>query len=547
MSRAALIATFLARHGYADARTAPLAQDASFRRYLRLTGGPRPAVLMDAPPPEDVRPFLRIAAHLAAIGLSVPEIIAADEANGLLLEEDLGDDCCLRDTPPEAHCGCRGATPWSRCSAPRRRMDCRPGTPPPWHRRRSAPCSTGGGRRRFMPRRPTTPAPTSRPRSTRCWRRSRAGPPCFVHRDYFAGNLIWLPRRRGPRRIGVLDFQSAAIGHPAYDLVSLLQDARRDIPPALAAPRAAPLSRRPAGARSAGVRGGFCRLRGATPSARRLPMGAPGATRRPSAIPAYTVRAPGGCCTPRCAIRPPRRLRPRWIAGFPPPCAATRRGSPHEQPSAHRHGARRRAGQRMRPLTEPHRQAAAAAGRPGADRPRARPPGGGRRDHGRGQRASGMPIASRRISPRAPPPACRRTRSSVARPRCWKPAAACARRWICSGRSRSTSSTATRSGWTARARRWRGWRTVSIAPTGRRAAGAPHLPGARRCRPRRFRGGSGGSACAAAREREIVPYVYAGVQLIAPALLAGHAGWRVQHEPGLGSGDRRRPAARRGA
>src|SRR5277367_4758055 len=91
MNREAAIARFLARHGYAEAAVAPLAQDADLRRYLRLTGGPRPAVLMDAPPPADVRPFLRIAAYLAAIGLSVPEIFAADEAAGLVLEEDLGD------------------------------------------------------------------------------------------------------------------------------------------------------------------------------------------------------------------------------------------------------------------------------------------------------------------------------------------------------------------------------------------------------------------------------------------------------------------------
>jgi aminoglycoside/choline kinase family phosphotransferase len=56
-----------------------------------------------------------------------------------------------------------------------------------------------------------------------------AGPAGFVHRDFFAGNLIWLPRRQGVRRIGVLDFQGAALGHPAYDLASLLQDARVDV------------------------------------------------------------------------------------------------------------------------------------------------------------------------------------------------------------------------------------------------------------------------------------------------------------------------------
>jgi aminoglycoside/choline kinase family phosphotransferase len=59
-----------------------------------------------------------------------------------------------------------------------------------------------------------------------------AGPRCLAHRDFFSGNLLWLPDRNGPRRAGIIDFQSAAIGHPAYDLVSLLQDARRDSPEA---------------------------------------------------------------------------------------------------------------------------------------------------------------------------------------------------------------------------------------------------------------------------------------------------------------------------
>src|ERR1700761_4023184 len=91
MSRDDLIAVFLARNGFAPSELEPLAQDASFRRYLRIRGA-RPAVLMDAPPPEDVRPFLRIADHLRSAGLRVPAILAADEARGLVLEEDLGDD-----------------------------------------------------------------------------------------------------------------------------------------------------------------------------------------------------------------------------------------------------------------------------------------------------------------------------------------------------------------------------------------------------------------------------------------------------------------------
>jgi aminoglycoside/choline kinase family phosphotransferase len=69
-----------------------------------------------------------------------------------------------------------------------------------------------------------------------------AGPHCFVHRDFFAGNLI----RLRDHRIGLIDFQGAAVGHPAYDLVSLLQDARRDIPPdAAGAALERYLSRRP--------------------------------------------------------------------------------------------------------------------------------------------------------------------------------------------------------------------------------------------------------------------------------------------------------------
>src|SRR3954453_15624123 len=91
MNRDDLIAIFLARNGFSPTHLEPLAQDASFRRYLRLRGD-RPAVLMDAPPPEDVRPFLHIAAHLADVVLSVPRIPAADPEAGLVLEDDLGDD-----------------------------------------------------------------------------------------------------------------------------------------------------------------------------------------------------------------------------------------------------------------------------------------------------------------------------------------------------------------------------------------------------------------------------------------------------------------------
>ena len=95
--RSRIVAAFLAAHGWGQAGRRPLAEDASFRRYERLTLGSERAVLMDADPDEeDVRPFVRMARHLKGLGLSAPEIIARDEAAGLVLEEDLGDDTYTR-------------------------------------------------------------------------------------------------------------------------------------------------------------------------------------------------------------------------------------------------------------------------------------------------------------------------------------------------------------------------------------------------------------------------------------------------------------------
>ncbi len=282
MTRSAEIAGFLARHGYAGALAKPLAQDAGFRRYLRLTGGQRPALLMDAPPLEDVRPFLRIAAYLAAIGISVPEIFAADEAAGLVLEEDFGDALYPvvmgegRFAPPPLEGGGRGegfrgnAHPVNTCTDPSPQpppreaggvdLGCSPitelfdaaidvlvamhrATPPAdlpiwdatamrdtalatlfdwWWPAMFGAAAPDAARADFTAALKNILAPVA------------GGPRGFTHRDYFAGNLLWLPEREGFRRVGVIDFQGASIGLPAYDLVSLLQDSRRVIPDAIA-------------------------------------------------------------------------------------------------------------------------------------------------------------------------------------------------------------------------------------------------------------------------------------------------------------------------
>jgi N-acetylmuramate 1-kinase len=237
MTREAGIAAFLAAHGFGSALQKVLPQDASFRRYIRLIGGPRPALLMDAPPPEDVGMFVRVAGYLAGLGLSAPEIIAYDTEQGLVLEEDLGEAMfpamISKETSPALFDAAvdvlvamqRGPMPdfLPRWDAKAMR-DTAVATLCDWW----WPAAFGGtapeaARGELAQALDIMLAPLA------------AGPVCVVHRDFFAGNLMWLPEREGVRRVGVIDFQTAALGHPAYDLVSLIEDARRKIAPAVAA------------------------------------------------------------------------------------------------------------------------------------------------------------------------------------------------------------------------------------------------------------------------------------------------------------------------
>src|ERR1700726_4279298 len=96
-ARKRAMAAFLDGCGWGGARPAPLAGDASFRRYYRLGGDGRRAVLMDAPPPqEDVVPYIAISKLLRRLGFSAPEVFAEDRARGFLLIEDFGDDTYTR-------------------------------------------------------------------------------------------------------------------------------------------------------------------------------------------------------------------------------------------------------------------------------------------------------------------------------------------------------------------------------------------------------------------------------------------------------------------
>jgi aminoglycoside/choline kinase family phosphotransferase len=233
--------SFLAAHGYAAAARAPLPGDAGHRRYIRLLGGPCPAILMDGseaaavglPSAEaDLRAFLNVAAHIRSLGLSAPAILAADTPGGLLLLEDFGEatHASLLDA---------GADPLPLYTAAVETLAALHEAPPPaglpaWDSAAMARAAAATFLDWWWPSAfGTDPSPARRAGFVHAIRTMLApfqGAGGFMHRDYFPANLMPLPARPGPASVGLLDFQDAAIGHSAYDVVSLLQDARRDVP-----------------------------------------------------------------------------------------------------------------------------------------------------------------------------------------------------------------------------------------------------------------------------------------------------------------------------
>jgi len=236
--RAARIDAFLAAAGWGAAARTPLGGDASFRRYLRLRGPDGSAVLMDAPPPrEDVRPFQRVATLLTGLGFSAPRIFAADTEAGLLLLEDFGDATFARalaegaepeplyalatDTLIALH---RAFTPEAAGAGElpeydeARLIDGEAMLLPDW----------------YMPAVGVAPTAAARTAYREAWRKALRAcetlPRTLVLRDYFPDNLMLLEGREGVAACGLLDFQDAVLGCRAYDLLSLLQDARRDVP-----------------------------------------------------------------------------------------------------------------------------------------------------------------------------------------------------------------------------------------------------------------------------------------------------------------------------
>jgi aminoglycoside/choline kinase family phosphotransferase len=226
---------FLASLGWSGCEINPLAGDASFRRYFRVVQGARQAVLMDAPPPhEDPRPFIAVAEWLAGTGLSAPAILGRDLERGLLLIDDFGDDRlreALDEAPEREHELYEVATDLLvHLHAQPAMPDLRPHGLEQWlselHLFTDWYCPAVG----------VAPDPAG---WTAAWTEVLAPVandglgPVTVLRDYHAENIMLIAGRGGIGHFGLLDFQDAVAGHPAYDLVSVLEDARRDVSPAV--------------------------------------------------------------------------------------------------------------------------------------------------------------------------------------------------------------------------------------------------------------------------------------------------------------------------
>lgn len=259
VDRMASIRQFLAESGYGEALRTRMQGDASIRSYERLALAGQQLILMNSPPRPDgppvrdgkpysaiahladnVIPFVAIANGLRQQGLSAPAIHHADLDQGLLIIEDLGHDPVVSGDPPTP-IEERYETAVDVLVALHQRPlpDILAVAP---HVQYRIPCYDLDAYLIeaellldwFLPRLDAAMPESERGSFRALWREllqpAIAAPPTWVLRDFHSPNLLWLPQRDGIARLGILDFQDAVMGPPAYDLVSLLQDARVDVP-----------------------------------------------------------------------------------------------------------------------------------------------------------------------------------------------------------------------------------------------------------------------------------------------------------------------------
>ena len=250
---------FLAEADFADARRERMAGDASTRSYARLVRDDGSVILMNSPRrpdgpaiyhgksysaavhlAEDVQPFVAIAGGLRQRGFSAPAIHHADLDSGFLITEDFGSNGLVEGDPP-APIAERYQAAADMLAALHR--DALPETLPvaphiayvlPSFDTDALLVEAGLMLEWYLPDRGAAPDNHARAEFVAMWRdllrKPAAAPRTWVMRDFHSPNLIWLAERSGIAKVGVIDFQDAVLGPASYDLVSLLQDARIDVP-----------------------------------------------------------------------------------------------------------------------------------------------------------------------------------------------------------------------------------------------------------------------------------------------------------------------------
>ena len=256
------VRAFLDESGFGEAQRRRMQGDASTRIFERLRGNGRSTVLMNAPPhpdgppvrdgrpysaiahlAENTIPYVALAAGLRERNLSAPAITHADTDLGLVIMEDMGDERIVEGDPPAPIEARYEAALDVLIALHRRRLpDALPVAP---HRDYRLPRYDMEAflieaellLDWFLPHVQAPASEEARTDFVALWRKALApaivSPSTWVLRDYHSPNLLWLGGRQDIERIGVLDFQDAVIGPAAYDVASLLQDARVDVPESL--------------------------------------------------------------------------------------------------------------------------------------------------------------------------------------------------------------------------------------------------------------------------------------------------------------------------
>lgn len=231
------IREFLEKHNWGKCTREKIPGDASFRRYERLKLKFEKAILMDAAPPkEDVRPFIKVAKYLIENGFSAPRIFAEDIDNGLLILEDLGNDLyssVLKEKTKKVQNNSEYDLYAYAASCLTKLRNCEIPDFPEYSDEilmREANLFTEW----YIPYIIGIElSEENKSKYELAWKKlfplTRTIQNVVVLRDFHADNLLWLSERESIGKVGLLDFQDALIGSPAYDLVSLLEDARRDV------------------------------------------------------------------------------------------------------------------------------------------------------------------------------------------------------------------------------------------------------------------------------------------------------------------------------